>query len=174
MHFVCWLDYTCSTGGRAGKTACQVESSVARNWWRSAELITQWEPGCSYSQRGAVGKKKKISYDVCPVLQVILLQNQVWDLEQQKQRGDNSPQLDKSILGNKAPTLLSDWLVNNRGTVWTIRQCATYSSLIEKWLSSPQFSKPSWTSCSFSCRSIETWLLSVSNLSIHQWFSLCV
>lgn len=50
-----------------------------------------------------MGKKKKISYGMCPVLQVILLQNQIWDLEQQKQRGDNSPQLDKSILGNKAP-----------------------------------------------------------------------
>ncbi|XP_075876715.1 uncharacterized protein LOC142884743 isoform X3 [Nelusetta ayraudi] len=36
------------------------------------------------------------------ILQVILLQNQIWDLEQQKQRGDNSPQLDKSIWAQQA------------------------------------------------------------------------
>lgn len=39
-------------------------------------------------------------YGFCPVLQIILLQNQIWDLEQQKQGGDTTPQLEKRILGN--------------------------------------------------------------------------
>lgn len=58
-----------------------------------------------------------IFYGGCPVFQIISLQNQIWDLEQLKQRGDNSTQLDKNILGNKAPILLNDWFVNDRSTV---------------------------------------------------------
>lgn len=37
----------------------------------------------------------------CPVFQIITLQNQIWDLEQLKQGGDQSAQLDKTMLGNK-------------------------------------------------------------------------
>lgn len=41
-----------------------------------------------------------MSYVVCPVLQVISLQNQIWNLEQLKLQGrETTPQQDKAILG---------------------------------------------------------------------------